>query len=409
MIGGVSLGAEKPLAYVGVIAGDLHGGAFEAKRWYDELDARLLNYISRFSLLDYVILNGDLFDTKISINSEHAKYILLFLTKLVNICIQKGTKLRILKGTESHDNKQLEILESLFLNSECDIRMIHTVESEWLFDDLHVLYIPEEYIDDKSIYYKEHFRNKYDMIFGHGLIQEALHMAATQESESTMPKAPVFKSEELIDICHGPIFFSHVHNKITIKKRIHYTNSFSRFAFGEENNKGYYVCFYFPVEHEYRLEYRVNDLARTYNTLEVDCTVTGAVSEQVDYMVKLVDDFSKSTDYLRLEVNIPEEYPNPLLLSNSLTEVFGSRRRFKLKINNNSKIKQKKQDKDTINKLKKKYDFIFDKKLPIEIKISKYIKVRYDRDISINKMLDYMYQDIFGESETHSGGSGEAI
>lgn len=385
----------RPIARVGAISGDQHGGAFEPKRWYEELKEGFINELYRYTLLDFVILNGDLFDTKISINSDAAKFILLFLSEVIEICIEKNAKLRIIKGTESHDNRQLEIIESLFVNTSCDVKVIHTVESEWLYDDFHVLYIPEEYMENKDEYYKEYFiENEYDMVFGHGLVQEALHMAATQESETTMAKAPIFKSDELLKICKGPIFFSHVHSKITIKKRIHYTNSFSRFCFGEEADKGFYMCFYFCGINEYRLEYKVNKLARRFDTLSVDCASNHPVADQVDSMISLVKTFSEKTDYIRLEVNIPEDHHNPTLLTKSLTEAFSGVKKFKLKINNNSKIKRQEKSIEVINKLREKYDFIFDKSVPIEIKVQKMIKIKKGREIPVERLLDYLYQEI---------------
>ena len=128
-------------AYVGAVLSDPHNGAFDAKQWFYELDEGFLEYIDKLPILDFVTITGDFFDTKISVNSEHAKYALRFLSKLIKICANKSAKLRIIKGTESHDNKQLEMFDGLRSVAPCDFRVIHTVEKEWLFDDLHVLYI----------------------------------------------------------------------------------------------------------------------------------------------------------------------------------------------------------------------------------------------------------------------------
>lgn len=392
MDGGISLKVEiKNPAYVGIAVGDLHCGAFEADIWFHEIEKSLLEPAENMPVLDFIILCGDTLNNKISFNSSHAKYLALFLNRLVKICSKKNSKLRIIKGTESHDNNQLEIIEALLTNADCDVKIIQNVESEWLFEDYHVLYIPEEYIEDKNEYYKDYFSKQYDSIFGHGLIQEALHMAATQESEMTMPKAPVFKVDELIEICKGPIFFGHIHKKIVIKNRFFYTNSFSRWAFGEEEDKGYYLFCYSPITSEFKTEFIVNKTARKFETMEVDCNPDNSIEDQIDYLVKLVDNLADNRDYLRLEVNIPENHPNPSLLTSMLNSVFSKYKKFKLKINNNGKVVKNKEMERKINILLERYGFIFDKKIPVEEKISRYIKEKYQKNISIEKMREYLF------------------
>ena len=63
-------------------------------------------------ILDFVVIAGDLFDTKLHLSSDHVKYSFIFLKKLIDICIKKNTKLRLIKGTSSHDHGQLSVLQS---------------------------------------------------------------------------------------------------------------------------------------------------------------------------------------------------------------------------------------------------------------------------------------------------------
>lgn len=383
---------ETNKAYVGIAIGDLHCGAFDASTWYTEMEHCFLKRIEEMPILDFIVFCGDLLDDKISMNSDHAKFLMMFLIRTIAVCKEKGTKWRIFKGTESHDNKQLEMIESMLISSGCDIKVFHTVESEWLFNDLHVLYIPEEYLEDKDAYYADAFSKTYDMIFGHGLVQEALHMAAKQESELTMPKAPVFKTDDLLAICKGPIFFGHVHNKIVIKKRFHYTNSPSRWAYGEEEDKGYYVVCYSPESYEFKTEYIVNTWARKFETLEVECSPSFSVDEQIKYLITLVDNISDSREFLRLEVNIPEDHTSPVLLTTMLNQIFSKYKKFKLKINNKSNSKQTTEMQKKIKILLEKYGFLFDTRMPTEEKICRFIKEKYDRNISLDRMRMYLYE-----------------
>lgn len=385
---------SKEYSYVGAILSDPHSGAFDAKQWYKELEEGFLTDIKKLSILDFLIITGDYFDTKISANSDHAKYALKFLTELLKVCAGKNTKFRIVKGTESHDNKQLEMFDGLGGVTNCDFRVIHTVEKEWLFEDMRVLYIPEEYMEDKDEYYKDYFDEEYDYIFGHGLVDKAVFLAASQESESTRSQAPIFKTDQLQAICKGPIYFGHIHKPMKVG-RFRYVGSYSRWAFGEEEDKGYLMTYYTPITGDYVDEFIVNENARRFDTVKIEYESTvfdKEESEQIAYLIQLVQ--TLRVDYLRLEVNIPEDYPNPMLLTNMLNETFSKFNKVKLKINNNSKLRQKKEMEEKVNTLLKKFDFIFDKNKEPEEKLVEYIKIKYDRDIPINKMKMYLFEEI---------------
>jgi DNA repair exonuclease SbcCD nuclease subunit len=381
-------------AYIGAVLSDPHAGAFDPNQWYDELNKGFLNYIDKLEILDFLVITGDYFHTKISANSEYAKYALKFLTRVLKICAEKNTKFRIIKGTESHDNKQLEMFDGLRGVANCDFRVIHTVEKEWLFEDMHVLYIPEEYMEDKDEYYKEYFEDTYDYVFGHGLVDKAVFIAATQESETTRSQAPIFKTDELHAICKGPIYFGHIHKPMLVG-RFRYVGSYSRWAFGEEEDKGFLMTYYTPESSDYIDEFIVNKNARRFDTVKIEYTSTvfnKTEKEQMEYLLKLAS--SLVVDYLRLEVNIPEEYPNPMLLTNMLNETFSKYSKVKLKINNNSKLRQKKETEEKVNKLLDMYGFIFDKSIEPDEKIVEYIKIKYQRNIPIERMRMYLHDEI---------------
>ena len=49
---------------------------------------------------------------------------------------------------------------------------------------------------------------------------------------------------------------------------------------------------------------------------------------------------------------------------------------------------------EKIKLLLSKYDFIFDKSVAPEEKLSRFIKLKYNKDISIEDMANYLYQKI---------------
>ena len=388
--------AEK--TYVGAVISDIHAGAIPAEDLLFELNEKFLSYVKSMKIIDFIVITGDLFDNKLSLNSEHTKYIFIFLKKLTELCIKKKIKLRIIKGTEFHDNKQLDILKFLS-SSNCDIKIFDTVSEEYLFEDFKVLYIPEEYMSDKDEYYKPYFSqgtNAYDMIFGHGLINEVAFVAKNQESEITMNKAPIFKSEILMDICKGPIFFGHIHKSQNVKDKFYYVGSFSRWIFGEEEPKGFMICAYTPDTGKYEIQFIENTLAKRYDTMVIDYNSSfykDDENHQIDYILTLVKNLE--VDRLRIIFNIPEDYPNPLLLTNVINDVFTKYKHIKIIINNNSKEMQKKKEMEMkIKTLMTTYDFIFDKSIPTEEKLSRFVKIKFNRDIPVSLMRDYLYQKV---------------
>ena len=377
------------MKYKGVMIADIHFGALPVERLYNELEL-FLDFIEKKSL-DFIVILGDWFDKKINLNSKDAKYSTVFFERICQICIDNDIKLRIIQGTESHDNSQLEVLEILAKNKPVDFKVFYEVTEEELFPDFNVLYVPEEYINSIDEKYGKYMNKKYDMIFGHGMIQEVKFAALIQSSETTMKKAPIFKSKMLCDMCYGPIFFGHIHTKDIFNDRLYYVGSYSRWKFGEEEDKGFYYVKYENDTKEFEAKFIVNDKAMKYDTIEIYEKESGFyklnTENQIKYIQNLIQSFEY--DFLRLQFYIPQGYENENLLINMVNESFGKYKNLKLDFKVNSKIKSKREVEEKINLLLDKYGFIFDNKIDTYTKINKFILEKYNKDISVEKIKEY--------------------
>ena len=377
------------MKYKGVMIADIHFGALPVERLYNELEI-FLDFIEKKSL-DFIVILGDWFDKKINLNSKDAKYSTVFFERICQICIDNDIKLRIIQGTESHDNSQLEVLEILAKNKPVDFKVFYEVTEEELFPDFNVLYVPEEYINSIDEKYGKYMNKKYDMIFGHGMIQEVKFAALIQSSETTMKKAPIFKSKMLCDMCYGPIFFGHIHTKDIFNDRLYYVGSYSRWKFGEEEDKGFYYVKYENDTKEFEAKFIVNDKAMKYDTIEIYEKESGFyklnTENQIKYIQNLIQSFEY--DFLRLQFYIPQGYENENLLINMINESFGKYKNLKLDFKVNSKIKSKREVEEKINLLLDKYGFIFDNKIDTYTKINKFILEKYNKDISVEKIKEY--------------------
>lgn len=377
------------MKYKGALIADIHFGALPIDDLYEELQM-FLNYIDE-KPIDFIIILGDWFDRKLNMNSRDAKFSTIAFERICQIAMNNNIKVRMIQGTESHDNNQLEILEILAKNKQIDFKVFYEVGEEELFPDFNVLYIPEEYITSFDDKYGEYVNKTYDMIFGHGVIQEVKFAAYLQQTEKTMKKAPIFKSNMLTNMCLGPIFFGHVHTRDVFHDRVYYVGSYSRWIFGEEEDKGFYMVKYDTDSKEYNAKFIINDKAKKYDTIEIYDKDTGFYKldkeSQIKYIMGLLNNFDY--DFIRLQFYIPDDYSDYNFLISILTEAFSKYRNVKLDFKVNSKIKSRKQVEEKINILMERYGFIFDNKIDCYSKIRQFIIEKFNKDISIDKIKDY--------------------
>jgi hypothetical protein len=316
--------------------------------------------------------------------------------------VDSDTKIRLVYGTESHECNQYSIISKLSTTKNIDIKVIKYVEEEELLPDLNVLYLPEEHIRDKHEYYKEYLSNtkKYDYIFGHGIIREAMTVAATKVENNTQkrPKAPVFSTAELRAMCKGETYFGLYHVN-TEMDGVYYVGSFSRWIFGEEERKGFYHVTYKSKDDktEYKHEFIENTMCDVYKTISFgyqnkiynDTPTLDGELDKIDKMIK-----QKLFDHVRFEFNIPEECENPEFLINYINEKYKFNDKVKLEIVHGYIENKRQREKEEVKKENDKYSFIFDRNMKLEDKTSCFISIEYNRDISAEKISLYLYKPL---------------
>lgn len=384
----------------GIIISDIHYGIKTTEYLNNELNNVFFTYLHKLKKIDFICITGDFFDRKLYANEIAIKYAILFMDNLVKIAIKHKCPIRIVYGTESHEVNQYEIFSTYENSEEVDFKVIKNVSEEELLKDLNVLYIPETYVVDKDEYYEDYFKedNKYDLVFGHGIIQEAMTEAVRHLEKSKSDKrkkAPVFKSSELSRICKGKVFFGHYHKPTNIEDKVFYVGSFSRWKFDEEEDKGFYHII--KKKNKYELNFIVNSLAKKYNTYsygynsKIMSDENELIDElnRIDSLIKL-----KNIDYVRYIFNIPDDYPNPEFIINLLNEKYKYDDNIKVKLVNGYVEKKKMLNKEKLNNTMREYDMIFDKSLELESKISYFIKKKWNIEIDKEKIKNHLYDDL---------------
>lgn len=357
------------MLYKLLVIGDIHFGYYPAELLYKEFEL-VINNITKD--IDAVFIAGDYFDTKLSLSSKHSIYAIKTFCGILDKCEQTNTKLRMIRGTASHDpENQLINLSSIAKSSKVDFKLYLTVGEEELFPDFNVLYVPEEYMENKDEYYKEFFNKKYQCVIGHGMFEETNFVT---NKTLNMKKYPVFNSTFIEKICDGPIIFGHIHKSQKIRNRIMYTGSFTRSRYGEEEDKGFIIATYETENNSTDFKFIINDKATKFDTVSILDTseiFSLLLNEQIQFIKEMISTYKK--DKLRIKINIPKNYDNTKVFIDSVTTVFGNMENVDIVIMDNTKEETKQKTKEIVDKLMLKYNFIFDKSISYEEKIQQFI------------------------------------
>ena len=386
------------MKYTGYVISDIHIGSKNIENLYEEYKKIFIENLKKDNV-DFVIICGDYFDHKLFLNEKDSAYAYAMMVDIIE-ATTKDTKIRLVYGTESHECNQYEIISKLSTIYNRDIKVIKYVTDEFLYQDLHILYLPEEHLHNKDEYYSKYFENDktYDYIFGHGVIREAMKEAATQiETQSKKRKTvPVFSTAELRRICKGETYFGHYHVNCDMDD-VFYVGSFSRWQFGEEEAKGFYKITCDTTKNKYKHKFIENTMAPVYKTISFG--YDNKVFESHDDMEKSlnrIDDIFKDNilDHVRFVFNIPSDYEDPEFLILYLKERYKFNNNVKLEITNGYIDMKRKQQKEEVKKENDKYSFIFDRSMSLEDKTSYFIKIEYNRDIPSDVISAYLYKPL---------------
>lgn len=372
---------EKEL-YKGLMLADLHFGGHLGKTLYTELQPTI--EIVKTGQVDFVMILGDYFDTRCSLTSEAAKFALKYMSDLTKACKVSGVKLRIIKGTLSHDLNQIETAFSHYLeDTDLNFMMYTTVGEEELFPNFRVLYVPEEYIESKPEYYAEYFgkeKNYYNLAVVHGAFENSIPMLKDQEYEGMNPHAPVFTVDDFK--CAELVMCGHIHTRTRVAENIMYVGSYSRFCHGEERPKGCVVTVH--GEDGFMTKFVENPLAPKYITRDFGTTINLLPPKQIIENIKNYKDDNK-IDNLRVIIWLEED---DKIIANMavVKEYFAKDSKIKLRFRNELRTRQETEQSKEIEEQKEKYNYLLDKSLTISDKLSVFLKEKKGVTIPSNKI-----------------------
>lgn len=358
---------------------DLHFGIADTSRMYDEL------HIFKEKLQEYkpdiLIFAGDYFDHKLSFTDTASYYAMMFFNEVINICRENHIIVRMLQGTRGHELNQLQAFKSHETDKDLDFKVIENLSEEKLLD-VNILYIPEEYPDDRS-YYEEYFsehQHEYDLVSMHGtadVVERGEMMAAAVAGRSNV--APVFTKEELLGLLtdRGYVSSGHIHQRSNYKNKILYSGAYTRWRFDDTSDRGF-TYFEFD-ENGSRFEFILNYEAPVYKTIRLDEEYEDANSVDIRELEKYISEKAEAYDYLKLDLAGLDKAKTGIL-----KEHFSSYDNVKIEA---SKAKDAVVD-GTVSEEQKakfeKYKYITHPDTPLEERIKKYLHEEKKADVSLD-------------------------
>lgn len=253
--------------------------------------------------LDYIFITGDVFDSLVNLDNPVIWEIKGWVFNLLNLCKKHNIKLRIVKGTPSHDWNQSKLFPEINTQAKigADLKYFDelTIDIE---DDTGIscLYVPDEWDLPERTFSQikkklgELNLDSVDFAIMHGAFEHQL---------PSFVKGPRFINQDYLDIVKRYIFVGHIHQS-SIYERILAAGSFDRLAQNEEDRKGHFRLF---IDDEFgdRINFVVNAEAKVYRKIRVGSM---SISDILTYVNKELEDV---TDQSYIELVADES--NPIL------------------------------------------------------------------------------------------------
>ena len=352
------------MVYRFITLADIHWGAMDSQLTYDNLQL-VLRFIEKMQgKIDFVVIAGDYFDYRIQLNSKTALLAVQWFDELIHTCKSNGVKkVRMLKGTREHDNDQLEVFRPPYETDDGFFRLFNTTTAEDLFDDLRVVYCPDENmnLEDYQMNYWDRFSRAIDIGFFHGNFDTILPSVEFNRIQEHHLATMIYRYYVFSRLIRGPLICGHWHVAQEYEAQ-YYVGSFDRWKFNEEDPKGFIYGEYDTDTYKYLIHRVTNPNARVYKTMIV-----------LDADYRYPADFAILSDKVRLmlredpemKLRIVYVVSNPdediLKTFNVFQQQFSNNRQIKTELKDLVKREQKKHRKETVALDSKQYGYIYNK------------------------------------------------
>ena len=345
--------------------------------------------------IDLIVLAGDYWDSKLSLNSQEAIHSIQWFHRLLWVCEMYSITLRVFQGTMDHDNDQLEVLEPLENNF---FKIFKTMTVEETLPGLTCCYCPDEQIqmDEYEKKYLNEILQMKDIGFFHGSFDLVLGESLMKKPDIIGRNNVIYRYNLWSPQIKGPLISGHWHNGKQYKE-LYYIGSPFRWEFGEDEEKGFLFIHYDAQDSSYYIQKILNPLSAKYFTYEVYSNLFQSKDDYTNIIQDIQDivkelDKSYTKDKLRILVYIVDDKPENEVFLSALRQEIIHHRNCKITIKNKLKTKKKKETKKRLEEDSKRIGFIFDENKKSSSIIQEFIHVNSDNEVDVP--LEYIEKQI---------------
>lgn len=186
---------------------------------------------------DFLFVCGDFFDLLINMNSVASVVALTVISELKTACSKANVKLRVLRGTFTHDRNQPKHFLSTSPEYNSCVQLFDTMSIEYDADtDTSILYMPDnltfpDIYEEVENLLTSHNLDKVDIVIHHGYFKHMLPPGIPEPSNT-------LDYDKFNKFVRGCVLNGHVHTP-SVYKNVISVGSFDRLAHGEEEAKGF--------------------------------------------------------------------------------------------------------------------------------------------------------------------------
>lgn len=283
---------------------DLHIGVkhVSAASLKEQLKEHFFKPLKNMKYLDGIFLLGDMLHTMISLNSDYSELFHWFIDHVYRIAKKKGSTVILIRGTLAHDAGQLVNVKHYERNDDgVDFRVYDTVEEITIWDNYKILILPDVRVKQLKDIDEKLEPGKYDMILGHGLIDQMQYIV--QESENMPMKTYVYNVDKLMRASKGPVLFGHIHQWQHVNQKFFYVGPFTMLERGWSNAGFAIAGIYDKDRTKFKVEHYLNPDSASYYEINVTQEILRTIP--IDEIIDAIDEIAsegKKNDLFTLRI-----------------------------------------------------------------------------------------------------------
>jgi DNA repair exonuclease SbcCD nuclease subunit len=255
----------------------------------------------RLKTIRVIVISGDLFDKRLTYDSEEAQLISRWMERLCRRCGRLGVSIVLLEGTPSHDNRQSRwmVTNNEMVKANADVRYYEDIAIAPLYEGGPLtLFIQDEVNHDatKTWVRVTELMNSLgidhvDFAVMHGMFtfQEPVRSIASHSEERY---ESIVKHRIIIGHHHKPAFFG----------KIRVPGSVERLRYNEEHDKGHYQFTYSPTKGVTDEVFLINTGATVFKSIDV----IGKKFFEIEAILMGMEDYPDGS-HIRLEMSRKDE------------------------------------------------------------------------------------------------------